>query len=124
MTLEKRREQAGIGCIEELTIEQIKRNTKEAEDEWQEIKIKGKEYHENELLDYNEIEVSNIMEKEKQIRKKILQRIKKERYRLHAFHFLTKHVKKGITGSLKRLHEEDNEGNINKTYNKREDIEE
>jgi len=34
MTLEKRREQARIGYIEELTMEQINRNIKEVEDEW------------------------------------------------------------------------------------------
>ena len=86
------------------------------EDEWQDIKIKRKEYHENELLYYNKKEVSNTMGKEKQIRKKTLQRIKKERYRLHAFHFLTKHMKRGVNGSLKRLYEKDQEGNVFKTH--------
>ena len=65
MKLEKRREQARIGYIKKLTIEQINRNLKEVEDKWQDIKIKRKEYRKNELLDYNEIEVSNTMEKEK-----------------------------------------------------------
>ena len=45
-------------------------------------------------------------------------------YRLYAFQFLTKYIGRGVNRVLKRLHKEDNEGNIIQTYTRREDIEE
>ena len=87
------------------------------------LKEKGKEYREKELLDYNDIEIGNSTEKEKQLRKRIIQRIKKERYRLYAFKFLTKHVGRGVNGSLKRLHLSDEEGKIVQTFTNQEEIE-
>ena len=76
------------------------------------------------MLNYNEIEVDNSTKKEKQIRNRIIQRIKKEHYRLHAFQFLTKHVGRGVKGSLKWVHSVTDEGRIVKIYTKREEIEE
>ena len=65
LTMEKGKEQAGIREIEVLSIQQINNNIKKAEDEQAELKAKGKEYREKELLDYNEIEIGNTTEKEK-----------------------------------------------------------
>ena len=107
-----------------LSIQQINNNIKQAEEDWTELKAKGKEYREKEFLDYNEIEIGNTAEKEKQLRKRIIQRIKKECYRLYAFQFLTKYVGRGVNGLLKRVHLVDDEGRIVKTYTKREEIEE
>ena len=45
----------------------------------------------------------NTTEKEKKERKKIIQRIMKERKRNHTFRYLMKYVGKGEKGNLKRL---------------------
>ena len=76
------------------------------------LKEKERECREKELLDHNNIEIGNSTEKEKQLRKRIIQRIKKERYRLHAFKFLLKHIEREVNRLLKRLHLLDEEGKI------------
>ena len=70
--MEKRQKQAGIGVIEDISIQQINENIKQVEKDWIDLKEKGKEYREKELLDYNDIEIGNSTEKEKQLRKRII----------------------------------------------------
>ena len=76
------------------------------------------------MLDYNEIKISNTTEKEKQLKKRIIQRINKDHYRLHTFQFLTKYIGRGVNGLLKWVHSMNNKGRIVKTHTKREEIEE
>ena len=74
-------------------------------------------------MDFSSIEVNNNIEKEKKLQKQILQRIKKERYRNHIFKFLIKYISRGVNGSLKRVYAGNKEGEITKTYLKKEEIE-
>ena len=57
-------------------------------------------------------------------KKEVLRKIKKEQTRNHDFHYMTKHVGKGVNGSLKFLHETDEGMIIIKTHTKRKNIEE
>ena len=122
--LKKRRQVAQIGNTDNSILEEISKKLHNAKKDWEDLKNKGKEYRENELLDFSLIEINNDTEKEKKLRKKILQRIKKEQYRNHAFKYLTKHISKGVNRSLKRVYIANDKGEITKTYLKKEEIEE
>ena len=74
-------------------------------------------------MNLSNIKITNNTEKERKLRKKILDRIKKQRKQEHTFRFLIKHVGRGINGLLKRVHSVDNNRNIVKTYTKKEEIE-
>ena len=104
-------------------MDQVNENINKAQQEQEELKVKGKEFRENNLIDFSSIEVNNNTEKEKKLQKQILQRIKKERYRNHTFKFLTKHISRGVNRLLKRVHVVNKEGEITKTYLKKEEIE-
>ena len=54
--------------------------------------------------------------KEKILRKKLLEKIKKVQKRLHLFRYLTRNVRKGKYDSLKRLYKIDQNGKIINTY--------
>jgi uncharacterized surface protein with fasciclin (FAS1) repeats len=71
----------------------------------------GKEIREREILDFHHYEIENEMEKDKKKRKKIINNIVKNQQRLHTFHYLTKHVGKGVKGYLKKLIVRDKQGN-------------
>ena len=62
------------------------------------------------------------MEKDKKKRKKIINNIVKNQQRLHAFHYLTKYIGKGVRGCLKKLVVKDEQGNESILLN-RESIE-
>ena len=51
----------------------------------------------------NEIDEDSAVNRRKT--KEVLRKIKKEQTRNHDFHYITKHVKKGVNYSLKILHE-------------------
>ena len=57
----------------------------QAQQSWDELIQKDQEIYEQELLDYYKVEVGNDSLREKAIKKKLLERIKKEKLRNHSF---------------------------------------
>ena len=51
-----------------ITIEKINDNINKAQQDWEELKVKGKEFRENNLLEFSLIE-NNDIEKEKKLQK-------------------------------------------------------
>jgi len=70
----------------------------------------------------NEIDDESAASRRK--KKEVLRKIKKEQTRNHDFHYMTKHVGKGVNGSLEFLHEKDEGMRTIKTHTKRKKIEE
>ena len=81
-------------------------------------------YREEEILDFNNIELNNNNKKERKLRKKVINRIQKEKRRNRAFSYLIKYIGRGANNSLKRLYQMNKKDEITKTYLKREEIEE
>ena len=67
-------------------------------------------------MDYHKCKIGNNSAKEKLLRKKLIEQIKKEKQRLHSFKYLTRNVGKGKHKSLKRLHVIDKDKKIIETH--------
>ena len=76
---------------------------KQAEEKWCDMIEKGKEYREKEILDFYHCKLTNETENDKKKRKKIRNGIIRNQNRMHTFHFLIRHVGKGIKGNAKKL---------------------
>ena len=61
----------------ELSIEEILQRVKISKENWEELKIKGREFHEKDLLDFHDFEVENNILAKKLIQNKIINSIKK-----------------------------------------------
>ena len=89
-------------------LENIKNRLEEAQNSWQEMKKKGIEYRENELLDLYPNELTEEVLANEYQRKRILRKIYKLQQRKQSFKYMTKHIGKGAKRSLIRVHEKDN----------------
>ena len=97
---------------------------KTSKDKFRELVEKGQEQREKELMEMHPNEIDEDSAANRRKKKEVLRKIKKEQTRNHEFHYMTKHVGKGVNGSLKILHEKDEGMRITKTHTKRKDIEE
>ena len=85
--MEKRKEIARIYIIKNMIIEQVKENYENSCQKWNEMIEKGKEYREKKIQDYHHCELLNEILKQ-QKKKRIINSIKKNQYRMHAFNYL------------------------------------
>jgi len=76
-----------------------------------------------ELLDYHKVEVRDQTPKDKALKKKIIERIKKEQQQNHSFRYLTRNIIWVQNSSIKRFYIKDFEGKIVETYCDKESIE-
>ena len=83
---------------------------------WDELKKKGKEFREKDLLDFHDVEVANSTPTEKRLQSKIINSIKKSQQCQHTFHYLIKHAGRGVKGNIKRLHQVDSNNKIEHTF--------
>ena len=97
---------------------------KKSKDKFRELVEKGQEQREKELMEMHPNEIDDESASSRRKKKEVLRKIKKEQTRNHDFHYMTKHVGKGVNGSLKILHEKDEDMRIIKTHTKRKNIEE
>ena len=67
-------------------------------------------------MDFYNIELNNNSEKRRKLRKKVIERIQKEKNRNRAFSYLTKFIGRGAKDSLKRLHKINEQGEITQTF--------
>ena len=88
---------------EPQTLEEAEEGLRIAKDLWIEIIERGKEYREKELLDYHPIELTEEDEKAVKKKKKIMAGITRKLRRDHTFHYLSRHVGKGVRDNIKRL---------------------
>ena len=84
--------------------------------EWKEILTKGKDFREQDILDFHYSDINRSTMIEKKLKIQAIERIKQEKQRNHSFQYLTKHIGRGANSSLKRLHEVDETNNIINTY--------
>ena len=108
---------------ENAGIENTKIRLKEAQDEWKEMKDKGVEFAEKELLDLHPNELTEEILNDSHKKKRIIRNIKYSQKRKQAFQYMTKHIGKGPKRSLIRVHEKDENNNITNTYIGKEEIE-
>ena len=102
---------------------EAKEGLKDAKTLWDEIVENGREYREKELLDYHPVELTEEGEKLAKKKKKVLAGIRKKLSRDHTFHYLSRHVGKGVKNNIKRLQVKNQNGSTEIVI-KREDIEE
>jgi len=95
----------------------------DAKEKWSQMKEKGKEYREQELLDLYPNELMEDQSNDEHQRKVILRKMIKEQQRKYAFKYITKHIGKGSRKSLIRLHEMDQNQQIIRTHIEKEAIE-
>ena len=99
---EKRKVRAGI--IDEVsTIQEAKNMLEIAKELWSEMIQKGREFREQELLDYHPVELIDEGEKLAKKKKKVIAGIRRKLKRDHTFHYLSRHVGKGVKDNIKRL---------------------
>ena len=101
--MESRRVKAEMEHEEIHTVQEAEVQVKNAKELWADVIKNGAAMREKELLDYHNKEI--IGEEPKIIKKKkrILAGIKKKLKRDHTFHYLSRHVGKGMRESMKRL---------------------
>ena len=121
--LNKKREEAEVEELGEMTIMQVMTELQKARTEWEKIKEEGKELREQELLDYVPNQVICDDERHPKKKEKILSGIKNEMKRNHTFQYLTRHVGKGQRDGIRRLHKVDENNVIVETYIERTKIE-
>ena len=80
------------------------------------MKVKGKEFWKKYLLDFYDTELQNKSEPQKRLQLKIINGTKKNKQYQYVFYYLTKHIRKGIRGNIKWLHEINKNNQIVKTY--------
>ena len=119
---EKRKERAQI-VDEALTVQEAEEMLKIAKELWTEMIAKGKEFREKELLDYHQVELIGEGDELVKKKKKVIAGIRRKLKRDHTFHYLSRHVGKGMRDSIKRLQVENENENENITLIKREEIE-
>ena len=83
---------------------------------WEQVKKKGVELREKELLDYHLIEVSEEEKKNHKKKKKIMSRIKEALQQIHIFQYLTRYVGKWQRDTINRLHKVNDKEQIIETY--------
>jgi len=85
----------------ELNIDQVKDQIKIAQQQWEELILKGQEIREQELLDYHKVDIGNNTMKEKALQKRIIESIRKIQQRNYQFQYLSQNIRKGQHQSLK-----------------------
>ena len=108
---------------ENETIESAAIKLNEAKQQWNEVKVKGKEYREKYLLDHHHSAVDETNQNHQKTKQKLIKTIAKQQKRANAFKYLTKHVGKGVKGNLKRLHIVNEEDKIVRTIIEKEQME-
>ena len=97
---------------------------KESKEKFNELVEKGQEHRNKELMKMHPNEIDEDSAANRRKKKEVLRNIQKEQTRNDDFHCITKHVGKGVNGSIKTLHEKDDDMRIIKIHSKRKDIEE
>jgi hypothetical protein len=121
--LKNARRRTAVVVIEPTNLEEAETGLQIARELWIEIIERGKEFREKELLDYHPVEVNEEGEKATKKKKKIMAGIRRKLRRDHTFHYLSRHVGKGIRNGIKRLHIKNDSGEITETLIRREEIE-
>jgi len=75
-------------------------------------------------MDFHHSDVGNETEKDRKKCKKVIQRIIKAKKCNYQFQYMIKYLGKGVKGAFRKLHITNEDKQIVKTINKREDIEE
>ena len=88
------------------------------------MKINKKKHREEYLLDHHHTNINEEGEEQVQNKKKIINSIQRKLQRNQSFRYVSKHIGKGVKGSLKRLYIVNENGEIVKTHIDKETIEE
>jgi len=83
--IKKKQNEAQLLGIEYNTIEDAEAVVAKVKEEWEQMKIKGAEMHEKELLDYHPVELCEEDDKMIKKKKKMLSGIKRTLSRIHTF---------------------------------------
>ena len=100
----KRKERANMKDVEISTINEVEEQLEKAKRLWNKVIEKDKEMRKKELLDYHHEEIIGDDVKLIKKRKKILARIKNKMRRNHTFHYISRHIGKGVRENIKQLH--------------------
>ena len=98
---EKRRVEAGLELLEIQHLEEAKKEFENAQNQWEDIVKRGKEFREKETLDYHHSEINNEDKDQMKNRKRIMSGIKKKLNRTHAFCYVSRHIGKGEREGIK-----------------------
>ena len=109
---------------EDVTIENVVERLRIAKNEWEEMKTKGKEFREQDLLDSCPNELTANFLFNEQLKQRAIRNILKNRQRESAFRHMTKHIGQGRKRGLIQVHEIDANNQIVKTHVGKEAIEE
>ena len=124
--LENRKRYGQIGN-ESITEEsQIENKLRQAIVAWDQFLAKRKESYRQYLLDFQKEEPKEVESdpiKRKKEEDKIIKNIKKEKYRMYGFHYLTHFAGRGPNKSFKKLHVNNNDNENHITYFSRPQIE-
>ena len=121
--MESKRKRAQVN-VSITSVEEAKEMLQTAKEQWNEVVQNGKEMREKELMDYHTKEIIEEDEKAVKKKQKVLAGIRRKLKRNHTFHYISRHAGKGLRQKLRHLHLPDEEGNIQTTIVKREEIEE
>jgi len=108
---------------QEVNLDEAKRKYNQAKSEWDEFKIKAKEYRESEILDFHTSVIEGETEEIIKYKKKIIKGIKKTMQRNRMFAYLTNNMGKKVKSRLKLLRVKNIEGRDVKTLYDRREIE-
>ena len=120
---EKRKLRTEIQSDEVVTLQEAEAELKIAKDLWAEVIEKGKELREKELLDFHHQVLIDDGGKVSKKKKKIIAGIKNKMRKNHTFHYLSRHIGKGMRDNIKRLQTNNENNNNIKTIINREEIE-
>ena len=120
--IENREKHVETNLIEEEG--EVVMKLKESKEKFKDLDEKGQECRDKELMEMHPNESDEDSAANRKKEKEVLRKIQKEQTRNHDFHYITKHVVKGVNGSLKILQEKDDNVKIIKTHTKRKDNEE
>ena len=84
---------------------------------------KGKQIREKKILDFHHTKLGNETIANKKKRKKVIQRIIKDKKRNHQFQYMIKYLGKGVKEALRKLHIRNDQQEIIKTLIDRKEIE-
>ena len=112
-----------INHEEGLSLTEKTEQLRKAKEEWEEMKVKGMEHRENDLLDLHPNELTPEFLDNDQKKKAALRSIIKNRQRKSAFKCMTKHIGRGRKRGLIKVHEVNENNQIVKTHIGEEEIE-
>ena len=92
---------------EDVTIENVVERLRIAKNEWEEMKTKGKEFREQDLLDLCPNELAADFLSNEQLKKRAIRNILKNRQHKLASRHMTKHISQGRKRGLIKVHEID-----------------